>query len=248
MATPGVSSGTTPTEPGQAPRHPRLVWRQTVVAAAQLENPNARTLRLDVPGWSGHRAGQHVDVRLTAPDGYQATRSYSLSSGPHEPPQITVQRTDEGEVSPFLVDVVEIGDALEVLGPLGGYFVWDPTPEPLLLVGGGSGIAPLRSLWRAAPAQPDVAILYSSRAREDVLFEDELRMWGPSVRLHLTREAADGFVQGRLDRASLEEALRAHERQPDVFVCGPTSFVEAMASWLTDLVDDPRRIRTERFG
>jgi ferredoxin-NADP reductase len=131
----------------------QLAWRNATVTSATPESATARSLWIDVPGWDDHVAGQHIDVRLTAEDGYQATRSYSLSSGPGEVPQITVERVDDGEVSPFLVDVVEVGDTFEIRGPIGGYFVWNPTAErqPLLLIGGGSGIAPLRAIWRPPP-------------------------------------------------------------------------------------------------
>ena len=132
-----------------------LAWRDATVASAVTETPDARSLVLEVPGWSGHVAGQHVDVRLTADDGYQATRSYSLSSGPGEAPMITVQEVEDGEVSSYLVRDIAVGDVLEVRGPIGGYFVWTGRPRPLLLIGGGSGLAPLRAMWRAAdPTAP----------------------------------------------------------------------------------------------
>ena len=227
----------------------RLAWRRATVIGARCASVSARTLRLDVPGWSGHLAGQHVDLRLTAEDGYQATRSYSLSSGPEEGAEITVERVDDGEVSPFLVDAVEIADTFEVRGPIGGYFVWNPTAadRPLLLIGGGSGIAPLRAIWRAAIGTVPVTVLYSARRRARVIFDDELTTT-PSldVRIHLTREEVEGYVHGHIDAASIADAVG--DGAPLVFVCGPTGFVEATASHLVALDLDPHAIRTERFG
>lgn len=229
-----------------ARRPAKLAWTEATVAAAIAESETARTIALDVPGWRTHRAGQHLDMRLTAPDGYQATRSYSISSAPGEDPQITVERTIDGEVSPFLVDVVEIGDTLEVRGPVGGYFVWDPGPTPLLLIGGGSGIAPLRAMWRAAPVASQVTVLYSARDRSRVIFAKELAA-RDGVTIHLTRSAAPGFVAGRIGPAAVAAAV-AVGAEADVFVCGPTSFVETMTTALATVIDDRRRVRVERFG
>lgn len=191
-------------------------------------------------------AGQHVDVRLTASDGYQATRSYSLSSGPSEAPWITVERVDGGEVSPYLVDVAEGGDHLEVRGPLGGYFVWEPDHRPLFLVGGGSGIAPLRSMWRAGSVE--TRVVYSARTEDRLIFRDEL---SSTERLHsivhLTREVVPGFMRGRLDSRTLADAIR-NLSEAAVYVCGPTGFVESVADALTALLGVDHPIKTERFG
>src|SRR6266513_2060217 len=161
----------------------RLTWLVTTVAGAAAETPRVRTLRLEPDGWAGHRPGQHLDLRLTAEDGYQAQRSYSIASAPGEPLAITVERLDDGEVSPYLVDEAREGDELEVRGPIGGYFVWDPSePGPLLLVGGGSGVVPLMAMLRHRAAQHSTLparMLYSSRTAEDVIYRDELeRMAG----------------------------------------------------------------------
>jgi ferredoxin-NADP reductase len=222
------------------------LWQDAVVVATTSETNTARTIVLDVPNWVSHRAGQHIDIRLSAPDGYQATRSYSISSGPAEPPQITVERVDDGEVSPFLVDVVADNDTFEVRGPIGGYFVWDPDPTPLLLIGGGSGIAPLRAMWRAASDATPVTVLYSARDQGRLIYRDELAA-RDRVRIHLTRDTAPGFVEGRIGQDSLSAALDG-KSDPRTFVCGPTAFVEAIITDLTSLMDDPRTIRAARFG
>jgi ferredoxin-NADP reductase len=229
----------------------RLAWQAATVVARKTESDSATSLYFEVPNWSGHVAGQHVDLRLTAEDRYQATRSYSLSSGPSEAPQITVERVDDGEVSPFLADVVEVGDTLELRGPVGGYFVWDAEAwpdRPLLLIGGGSGIAPLRAMWRAAADVVETTVLYSAQARERIIFGAELKAASDmKVQLHLTREDVDGFEHGHITDDSIGAAL-ADVTDPVVFVCGPTSFVEAMAAHLVDVEVEPRNIRTERFG
>lgn len=216
------------------------------ISATRDETPSARSLVLDVPSWSGHIAGQHVDVRLTAPDGYQATRSYSLSSAPDEPPQITVERVDDGEVSTYLVDVAEPGDFLEVRGPLGGYFVWKSSDRPLFLVAGGSGVAPLRSMWRVGAVR--MRLLYSARTVERVIFGDELASTaGLDVAIHLTRETRDGYRSGRIDHEALETALDGMER-PAIYVCGPTAFVESVADDMSALLGSGLTMKTERFG
>jgi ferredoxin-NADP reductase len=223
------------------------------------ETPSASTLVLDVPGWPGHRAGQHVDVRLTAEDGYQASRSYSLASAPGQPPAITVERLPDGEVSPYLVDDAEVGDQVELRGPVGGYFVWEATDAaPLLLVAGGSGIVPLMSMLRhraAVESAVPAKLLYSSRTLEDVIYRDELddlaaRDTGLGVVHTLTREQPAGWTgrTGRVDDALLADVAWTPEEQPLVFVCGPTGFVEATAEGLVRLGHDPARIKTERFG
>ena len=160
MATRGRNSATPVTDAAtvdEAPIRQRLAWRAATVVDSITESTTARTLVLGIDGWDSHRAGQHMDVRLTAPDGYQATRSYSLSSGPGEAPQITVERVDDGEVSPFLVDEIAVGESFEVRGPIGGYFVWKPADAPVVLIGGGSGLAPLRAIWRAAADRNDLS-------------------------------------------------------------------------------------------
>jgi len=225
-----------------------LAWRDATVVATRSESSTARTLILDVPEWDDHVGGQHIDLRLTAEDGYQANRSYSISSGPGERPEITVEKVDDGEVSPFIVEDVEVGDTLEVRGPIGGYFVWEATNNnPLLLIGGGSGIAPLRSIWRAAAGTVPVTILYSARTRDRVVFVDELANTADlNARVHLTREDVDGYVHGRIDGTAIAEALR--DSTPMVYVCGPTAFVEVVVAELAAAGLDPTTIRTERFG
>ncbi|WP_245708895.1 FAD-binding oxidoreductase [Ruania alba] len=210
------------------------------------ETPSAHSLVLDIPGWQGAVAGQHLDVRLTAPDGYQASRSYSLASGPREAPMITVQRVDDGEVSPYLVDGVEVGEQLEVLGPLGGYFVWHGGSAPVLLVGGGSGIVPLRSIWRARSAATPMRVFYSARGMDRVLYGREIEELDVQTVVHLTRERVDGYGYGRLDAAQVQAAITTPES--DVYICGPTVFVESMAQAVLAAGVPAPQIRTERFG
>jgi ferredoxin-NADP reductase len=228
----------------------RLKWRVAEVADVVQETPRTRTLVLDVKGWDGHRAGQHVDIRLTAEDGYQAERSYSIASGPDDGRlELTVERIDDGEVSPYLVDEVQHGDAFEVRGPIGGYFAWEPADGgPLLLVGGGSGVVPLRSMLRARTNDLAARLIYSARTLEDVIYRGELSTLGDDVVLTLTREQRDGVRTGRVDAGLLREAGFGPAGDPRIFVCGPTSFVEVVASALVDLGHAPERIRTERFG
>jgi ferredoxin-NADP reductase len=226
---------------------------------AATETPSVRTLVLDVPGWPGHRAGQHLDVRLTAEDGYSAQRSYSIASAPGDPPAITVERLGDGEVSPYLVDVVEPGDRFEVRGPVGGWFVWDAADGgPLLLVGGGSGVVPLMAMARhraAAGSRAPMRLLLSSRSWEDVIYRDELaalaaRGDGFEVIHTLTRSQPEGW-QGyarRVDHELLTEVVWPPDSGVQAFVCGPTSFVEAAASGLVGLGYDPGSVKTERFG
>ncbi|HZB24225.1 MAG TPA: ferredoxin reductase [Gaiellaceae bacterium] len=234
----------------------RLTWRVATVRDVRPETPRAKTIVLDVPGWDGHRAGQHVDVRLTAEDGYQAQRSYSIASAPSTAAlELTVERIDDGEVSPYLTAEAQTGDQLEVRGPVGGYFVWDPAPDgPVLLVAGGSGIVPLMAMVRQRAANGDAVrtrLLYSARSLDDVIYAGELaRLGGDGLDIvyTLTREQPDewtGFAR-RVERTLLEEVA-----PPDfalAFVCGPTPFVEAVASALVELGHDPARVRTERFG
>jgi ferredoxin-NADP reductase len=232
----------------------RLTWLVAEVTGTVAETPRVRTLVLEAPGWTGHRAGQHVDVRLTSEDGYQAERSYSIASAPGEPLALTVERLDDGEVSPYLVDEVVPGDRFELRGPIGGYFVWEPDDaDPLFLVAGGSGIVPLMAMLRArraAGATVPAKLLYSSRTIGDVIYRDELGDIGAQVVQTLTREQPPGW-QGysrRVDLELLREVAYQPEDNPRVFVCGPTAFVEAVAEALVALGHRPGRIRTERFG
>ena len=227
----------------------RLSWRVATVAAVRDETPTARTLVLDVPGWPGHLAGQHVDVRLTAPDGYSAQRSYSLASGPGTV-EITVQAVPDGEVSPYLATVVKPGDPIELRGPVGGWFVWRPADlDPVLLVAGGSGIVPLMAMIRARAAAGSRALfrlVYSARTPADVLYADELRRGAPGLDVHhvWTRAAP----ARRLSVADLNTHGWPPGFQPSCYVCGPTGFVETAADILVALGHDPRRVKTERFG
>jgi ferredoxin-NADP reductase len=225
------------------------------------ETPRVRTLVLRVPGWPGHRAGQHVDVRLTAEDGYRTQRSYSIASAPGggERVELTIERIDGGEVSPYLVDELQVGDQVELRGPIGGYFVWEPAMGgPLMLIAGGSGICPLMSMLRLrAGLDRDVSarLLYSSRSLEDVIFRDELERSaaggrGLSVVPTLTRLQPSDWAgrSRRIDAEMLAEVAWAPGDQPLVYVCGPTALVEVVGENLVRLGHDPGRIRTERFG
>jgi ferredoxin-NADP reductase len=234
----------------------RLTWQLGTVAGLRDENARTRTIALDVPDWPGHRAGQHVDVRLTAEDGYQAQRSYSIASAPGDDRlELTVERLDDGEVSPYLTEVLVVGDELELRGPIGGYFVWEDAP--LLLVAGGSGVVPFRSMLRhhrASGSESPVRLLYSARTLADVIYRDELMSLGTDdridVRFTLTREQPDGWdgYAGRVDRAMLEQVEWPPEVLPLTYVCGPTGFVETVAGTLVELGHPPGSIRTERFG
>ena len=234
-----------------------VIWLSATVAGIVSETPRVRTLELDVPGWPGHRAGQHLDVRLTAEDGYQAQRSYSIASAPGEPLALTVERLDDGEVSPYLVDEAREGDSFEVRGPIGGYFVWEPDDQaPVLLTGGGSGVVPLMAMARSralAGGSAPMRLLYSSRSLEDVIYREELETLpcgGFEVVHTLTREQPPGWTgySRRIDPELLAEVAWPVEDQPKVFVCGSTRFVDAAADGLVGLGYDPRWIRTERFG
>jgi ferredoxin-NADP reductase len=234
-----------------------LTWLAADVAAAREETPRVRTLELDVLGWSGHRAGQHVDVRLTAEDGYQAQRSYSIASAPGEPLAITVERLEDGEVSPYLVDEARAGDRFEVRGPIGGYFVWDADePEAVLLVAGGSGVVPLMAMARhraRTGAEAPMRLLYSSRTLEDVIYREELdRLAGGGFDVvhTLTREQPPGWsgYARRIDPDLLAKVAFPPADEPRVYVCGSTRFVDAAADGLVGLGYDPAWIRTERFG
>jgi len=220
-------------------------------------------LVLDVPEWPGHRAGQHVDVRLVAEDGYQAQRSYSIASAPEDRAiALTIERLDDGEVSPYLTDVLHPGDGVEVRGPIGGYFVWDVSMGgPLLLVAGGSGVVPLLAMLRhrartdaATRARIAVRLLYSARSWNDLIDREELERLGsdPGVEIAfaLTREVPAGWtgLRRRVDREIVEMIAWPASSEPLAFVCGPTPFVEAVATVLVELGHDPQRVRTERFG
>ena len=229
------------------------------MAAVRSESATARTVVLDVPDWAGHLAGQHVDVRLTAEDGYTATRSYSIASVPDGTlGEITVERLDDGEVSPYLVDEVRPGDQVEVRGPVGGWFVWRPEQtEPVLLVGGGSGVVPLMAIARqhaAAGSAAPLRLVHSVRTPEALLYADELATLakGPAVEVtHVfTRTAPDGWSGpvGRLDAARLRDLAFPSGDRPTSYVCGPTGFVETVADVLVSTGHDPARVRTERFG
>ncbi|HVN61134.1 MAG TPA: ferredoxin reductase [Gaiellaceae bacterium] len=232
----------------------RLSWQIATVEAVADETPRVRTLVLDVPDWAGHRAGQHLDVRLTAEDGYRAERSYSIGSPPGEPVAITVERLDDGEVSPYLTEELRTGDALELRGPIGGYFVWGPEDGgPLLLVAGGSGVVPLMAMLRhrhAAGIDVPARLLYSSRTLEDVIYRAELDALDAEVVYTLTREQPPGWTgyARRVDAELLAEVAWPAEQDPRVFVCGPTPFVETVAGTLVELGYPPQRVKTERFG
>jgi ferredoxin-NADP reductase len=237
----------------------RLTWLVAEVTGAAQETARVRTLVLDAEGWTGHRAGQHVDVRLTAEDGYQAERSYSIASAPGEPLAITVEQLDDGEVSPYLVDEVHDGDRFEIRGPIGGYFVWDGSEEaPLLLVAGGSGVVPLMSMVRHRAATGNatpVRFLYSSRTIDDVIYRGELdelaaRRDGLEVFHTLTRGQPEGWTgfSRRIDADILREVSWPPADGPRVFVCGSTRFVDTAADGLVALGYEPQSIRTERFG
>jgi ferredoxin-NADP reductase len=245
----------------------RLSWRLGEVVAAVQETPRARTLVLAVPGWEGHLAGQHVDVRLTAEDGYQAERSYSIASPPEDASRpeghprlaLTVERLEDGEVSPYLADVLRVGDRLELRGPIGGYFTWRVEQGgPVLLVAGGSGVVPLMAMIRhraAAGGDAAVRLLYSSRSRDEIIYRDELERLAATDRsvgvVHtLTRAQPPGWRghRRRIDRAMLAEVAWPPSARPHIFVCGPTRLVEAVASDCVALGHEPARIKTERFG
>jgi ferredoxin-NADP reductase len=230
-------------------------WRDATVREVVRETPTAATLLLDVTGWPGHRAGQHLDLRLTAEDGYQAQRSYSIASAPEDGGlAVTVERLDDGEVSPYLVDEAQAGDQIEVRGPVGGWFVWMADQGgPLQLIGGGSGLAPLMSMLRHrrhSGSDAEARLLLSARSAQDVLFAAELGDLDFEPVITYTREPPPGWsgYARRVDRAMLEEVVFAPERAPRIFVCGPTGLVEGVAGDLVALGHDPARIRTERFG
>jgi len=233
-------------------------WHVGTVVSTNTESPSGRSIVFDVPGWTGNLAGQHVDVRLSAPDGYQAVRSYSIASADSsQRVQLAVDKLPDGEVSPYLVDDLQVGDQVEFRGPLGGWFVWKPTQaEPVQLIGGGSGIVPLMAMVRAHAASGSSArfrLLYSVRTADDAFFADELQaLVGPAFELDwlYTRETPSGWPRpaGRITRDDLTSLTIAAADNPAVFVCGPTGFVEAVATHLVALGHDPVGVKTERFG
>ena len=241
--------------PGRLSFRPRP-WEVATVTAATWETPSVRTIGLDVPSWPGHRAGQHLDVRLTADDGYSAERSYSIAAADDDPVAITVERLDDGEVSPYLTEDLRVGDQLEIRGPVGGYFAWEAADGgPLLLVGGGSGIVPLRAILRQrehSGSDTPVKLLYSARTLADLIYRDELDRHhdGVEVIYTLTLEQPAGWTgyARRVDQALLAETAWPAGKSPLSFVCGPTSFVETAASGLVALGYEPGRVKTERFG
>jgi ferredoxin-NADP reductase len=238
----------------------RLEWCAARVLSTRDETPHVRTLVLDVPEWRGHRAGQHLDLRLTAEDGYQAQRSYSIASAPDTSRvEITIERLDDGEVSPYLTEVVREDDVIEVRGPIGGYFVWGPEPQrPLALIAGGSGVVPLMSMLRhraAVGAKATARLLYSARSAEELIYRRELehlaaRDHGPGVTYTLTRTQPPDWRghRRRIDRDMLEEALGPPADGAVIYVCGPTPMVESVANQLVALGHRAQDVLTERFG
>jgi len=235
-----------------------LTWRLGTVVATRTETPSAKTITLDIPDWPGHLPGQHVDVRLTAEDGYQAQRSYSIASSPEDDHlALTVERLDDGEVSVYLCDELRADDQLELRGPIGGYFTWQAEDGgPLLLVAGGSGLVPLAAMLRhraAARADVDTRLLLSAGRQDDVLYRAELERFatgGIGVHYTLTREQPPGWSgwSRRVDADMLREMGPDARDRPRAFVCGPTPFVERVASLLVDAGHEAKMVKTERFG
>jgi ferredoxin-NADP reductase len=238
----------------------RLSWRLADVVGTIDETPHAKTLILRVPGWRGHRPGQHVDVRLTAEDGYQAERSYSIASAPNgERVELTIEELEDGEVSSYLADVLMNGDQLELRGPIGGYFTWEVADGgPLLLVGGGSGVVPLMAMLRhraAVGSDIPARLLSSSRSWDEVIYREELaRLAAADPTLDvihtLTRVQPPGWTgyRRRIDAGMLAEVAWPPADEPLIYVCGPTPMVESVANTLVELGHVPERIKTERFG
>jgi ferredoxin-NADP reductase len=227
----------------------RLRWQAAEVVDTIDVTPRVRSLVLDVPGWPGHRAGQHVDVRLTAEDGYQAQRSYSIASAPEDERLVlTVERLDDGEVSPYLTQEVRPGDRFELRGPIGGYFVWEAAlGGPLLLVAGGSGVVPLAAILRhraAVGSDVPARLLYSVRSPEEAIYRDSGAVY---TYTRAQPPGWDGYAR-RIDAEMLREVSWPPAERPLVYVCGPTPLVESVASTLVELGHDPALIRTERFG
>ena len=241
----------------------RIEWRAATITEVIRETAHAKTLVMDVADWPGHTAGQHVDVRLTAEDGYQAQRSYSIASAPSRSSlAITIERLDDGEVSPYLTDALGVGDRVELRGPIGGYFVWEPsTGGPLFLVAGGSGIVPLMAMLRTRAAAPSplratspAVLLYSSRSWDDVIYRDEVMTLAsdPGVKAFqtLTRSQPPGWTgfTRRIDADMFAEVAPAPSLRPHIYICGPTALVETAARILVELGHEPARVKTERFG
>jgi ferredoxin-NADP reductase len=234
----------------------RLSWQVATVASVTDETDTVRTIMLDLPDWPGHQAGQHLDVRLTAEDGYAAERSYSIASAAGEPVAITVERLADGEVSPYLTQELRPGDQMEVRGPIGSWFTWEPGDGgPLLLIAGGSGVVPLRAILRRrqrSGSSVPARLLYSSRSLEDVIYRHELHQYRGSadVRYTLTRRQPPGWrgFSGRIDDAMLARIAWPASQRPLAFICGPTPFVEAVAGLLVARRYAEKRVKTERFG
>jgi ferredoxin-NADP reductase len=234
----------------------RLSWQTATVASVADETATVRTIVLDLPNWPGHQAGQHLDVRLTAEDGYVAERSYSIASATGEPVTITVERLEDGEVSSYLTRELRPGDQMEVRGPIGTWFTWEPQDGgPLLLIAGGSGVVPLRAILRhreRSGSTVPARLLYSSRSLEDVIYRDELDRYRGSaeVQYTLTRRQPPGWggFAGRVDDAMLARIAWPASQRPLAFVCGPTPFVEAVAELLVARHYPDSRVKTERFG
>jgi ferredoxin-NADP reductase len=240
---------------------PTINWQIASIANIKSETANVKSFTLKLPAWMRHRAGQHYDIRLTAEDGYQAQRSYSIASEPEREGEvdITVERINDGEVSTYLHDVLVDGDRIEARGPIGGYFVWEPAmSEPLLLIAGGSGVVPLMSMIRhraAAGGKNPTALLYSSRSFEDIIYYNELEMLrsanhGLQVFHTLTRSQPPGWkgYARRIDQEILREVAGLLGRSTQVYICGPTLLVEAAANTLVKIGINANQIRTERFG
>ncbi len=243
-----------------AGRPRRISWRLAEVVEVVPETPRTKSLVLDVSGWEGHKAGQHVDVRLTAEDGYQAQRSYSIGSAPEdERLTLTVDRIEDGEVSPYLTEVLIRGDRLELRGPIGGYFTWEANDGgPLLLVAGGSGVVPLMAMIRhrrVVGSDVPTRLLYSSRSYEEIIYRQELEKLaardGSLEVIHtLTRSRPEGWsgYHRRIDAEMIKEVVWPPDESPLVFVCGPTPLVEAVGAALVSMGHAPARVKTERFG
>jgi ferredoxin-NADP reductase len=238
-----------------------IEWQIANLKAIKQETPRVKTFVFSLPQWSRHQPGQHYDIRLTAPDGYQAQRSYSIASAPEKEGEValTVERIEDGEVSTYLHDILRPGDQLEMRGPIGGYFIWDGNKDtPLFLVAGGSGVVPLMSMVRQRAATGNkvpMRLLYSSRTFEEIIFREELERLnaaqdGLVVAHALTRAVPAGWsgYARRIDQEMLAEALRPMGNSVQTFVCGPTLLVEAVADGLVKTGIEPERIRTERFG
>lgn len=237
-----------------------IEWQIATVKEIRPETPKVKTFTLALPDWMPHRAGQHYDLRLTAPDGYQAQRSYSIASEPERAGEIdlTIEKIEDGEVSPYMHDVVTPGDRVEVRGPIGGYFVWETSMGgPLLLVAGGSGIVPLMAMLRhraAAGSHSPTRLLYSSRSPDDAIYVDELerlsKQDGLSVFHTFTRVQPPGWrgYARRIDREMLEEVTKPFDQPAQIFVCGPTALVEVAANTLVQIGIPAGQIKTERFG